>query len=73
MKRELALQHLAQAEQAVADGCRHIAGQRAVIQKLDEHGQETVEAERLLQTYLELQRMHEDHRDRLKQELGGAV
>jgi hypothetical protein len=70
MKRELALQHLAQAEQAVADGCRHIAGQRAVI---DEHGQETVEAERLLQTYLELQRMHEDHRDRLKQELGGAV
>ena len=69
MDRELALKNLAQAEAAVAEGLRHIAEQRSRIERLRGDGHDVAEAERLLQLFLEVQRQHQAHRDRLLTEL----
>lgn len=69
MDRKLALENLAQAEAAVAEGIRHIGEQQARIARLRGDGHDVAEAERLLRLFCEVQRQHETHRDRLLAEV----
>ena len=69
-RRALAEQHLKQAEEVVALGRVHIASQVRVVDELRKDGNDTSSAEQLLQSMLTSQRLHEEHRDRLRQELG---
>ena len=69
MDRELALKHLVQAEAAVARGLQHIAEQQLRIARRWGDAHDAAEAKQLLRTFLDLQRSHEEHRDRLRAEL----
>jgi hypothetical protein len=68
MSQEMAIKHLAQAEQMVALGLKHTVDQELRIRRL--HGDDLDQAQRLLQTFKETQVLHEEHRDRLRRELG---
>jgi hypothetical protein len=70
--REMVEQHLAEAEKAVTEGRVHIASQVQIIADLKRGDNDTAAAEALLRTLMETQRLHEEHRDRLRQELGLA-
>ena len=56
-------------EQQVALGERHIAEQRALVEKLEREGHDVKSATSLLATLEEAQRLHVEHRDRLEKEL----
>jgi hypothetical protein len=71
-RRALAVQNLPLAEHVVALGLEHIARQRGIIDTLKNGGHDTASAEDLLHTLLETQVLHEEHRDRLRAELGLA-
>lgn len=62
--------HLAEAEAQVVKGLRHIADQRDVVEQLERDGHDSTTARDLLTTLLHSQQLHEEHRDRLKRELG---
>jgi hypothetical protein len=62
--------HLAEAEAQVAQGLRHVADQRDVVEQLERDGHDSTTARDLLVTLLRSQQLHEEHRDRLKRELG---
>ena len=70
MDREIAIKNLAQAEQFVSLGLKHIADQELRVARL--HGNDLAQAQNLLQTLKETQVLHEEHRDQLRQELGWA-
>ncbi len=55
----------------VREGREHIAQQRLIIEELRALGLPTKEAEDLLAQFLEIQRGHEEHFERLKKEQGG--
>jgi hypothetical protein len=67
---ELSLKHLEQAERRIAEGKDHIARQEGIIARLVSCGHDTSEAEALLVTLLESQRLHEQHRRSILDELG---
>ena len=69
-ERNLAEQHLAQSERAVADGIKLIALQQRIVATLREGNRSTAVAEELLKTLIDSQTLHEGHRDRLRNELG---
>jgi hypothetical protein len=71
-RRLLAEQHLAQAESAAALGREHIARQERIIAALSAGDHDLQAAEELLKTLKESQVLHEEHRDRLRRELGLA-
>jgi hypothetical protein len=62
-------QHLAQAEQRVALGERHIADQGRLIDEIDQNGRVAAEAKRTLAIFEKLQAVHIAHCDRLLREL----
>lgn len=62
-------QHLAQAEQHVALGERHVRHQREIVAKLEQDGHDAEEALKLLAQFEELQALHIADRDRLRKEL----
>jgi hypothetical protein len=66
--REKTLQRLNGLEQQVALGERHVAEQRALIEKLEREGHDVKSATSLLATLEESQRLHVEHRDRLEKE-----
>ena len=68
--RETVARHLAEAEKAVTEGRVHIAHQVQIIVDLKRGDHDTAAAEDLLNTLIETQRLHEQHRDRLRLELG---
>jgi hypothetical protein len=70
MNRELNLKHLEQAERRIAEGKDHIARQEGIIARLVSRGHDTSEAEVLLATLLNSQRLHEQHRRSILGELG---
>ena len=65
-------QHLAEAEQHVALGERHIARQVQIIDELARAGHDLSLAFALLDNYCELQVCHLAHRDRMRKQLGAA-
>jgi hypothetical protein len=65
-------QHLNKAEEAVALGRVHIASQIRILDALRKDGHPTLVAEQLLATFQQSQLLHEEHRDRLRKELGLA-
>jgi len=69
-ERKIAEQHLMEAEDMVAQGRKHIARQKRVIAELTRDGHDIASATLLLDTLQESQRMQEQHRDRLRKELG---
>jgi hypothetical protein len=48
----------------------HVADQRDVVEQLERDGHDSTTARDLLVTLLRSQQLHEEHRDRLKRELG---
>ena len=69
MKRAMIQAHLAQAERHVLQGERHVERQREIILLLCSGDHCTVDAERLLGLFEEMQQLHVEHRDRLLREL----
>jgi hypothetical protein len=69
MDLRIALAHLAEAEQHIALGERHIARQIEIIDMLGRGGHPTELATQVLKTYRELQITHLAHRDHIRNEL----
>ncbi|HLH92247.1 MAG TPA: hypothetical protein VKX28_27785 [Xanthobacteraceae bacterium] len=65
----MAIEHLLQAEGFVRLGRDHITLQTNIIGRLERQGLDATGARRLLATYLDMQKSHEAHRDRLRREL----
>ena len=63
-------EHLAEADEHIALGTRHISDQLARIAKLKSGGHDTTNAESLLKIMQETQATREQHRKRLLQQLG---
>jgi arginine repressor len=72
MDREIIQRHLAQAEDHIILGERHIVRQRELVAELEQKGHDTTEAKRLLAEFEELQVMHLADCDRLRRELDAA-
>jgi hypothetical protein len=72
MDRKMLQEHLEAAERHVAQGREHIAHQCELIAELerDGHHQAAAKAASMLETYMELQGLHEEDRDRLLNALG---
>ncbi len=70
MDRSMQLQHLAEAEQHVARGARHISNQEIRVADLELLGLDTRLAYSLLETFRLIQVQHVAHRDRILKELG---
>lgn len=70
--REIIERRLAESEQDVAQGRVHIANQVRIIEDLKACHHDTTAAEAVLNTLMETQRLHEEHRDLLRHELGVA-
>jgi hypothetical protein len=60
-------EHLAQAEFQVVEGERVIARQRDVVAQLERDGHDSTDAMLLLYQFEEIQYLHVDHRDQLRQ------
>jgi hypothetical protein len=60
--------HLAQVEEHVALGDRHLSRQREIIARLARGGHDTAAAVALLKQFEEIQELHCAHRDRLIKE-----
>jgi hypothetical protein len=71
--RDLALQHLAKAEQHVVDGERHVRNQRQIVVQREQRGGDPAEPKRLLALFEEVQAMHVAHRDRLADEVSRSA
>jgi hypothetical protein len=71
--RDLALQHLAKAEQHVVDGERHVRNQRKIVVQREQRGGDPAEPKRLLALFEEVQAMHVAHRDRLADEVSRSA
>jgi hypothetical protein len=65
MDRDMALEHLAQAERIIAEGERHIDHQERVVVQLDRDGRDTQEALALLARFRRTQAKHVAHRNLL--------
>jgi hypothetical protein len=63
---------LCSTQRDVTWGKRHVAIQRSRIARLERMGSDTELAQTLLATFLETQRLHEHHCDRLKGKLTGT-
>ena len=61
---------LAATEESIVAGTRLIEEQHLRVASLRRGGLDTLEAESVLATLMETQRLHERHRDRLQRELG---
>jgi hypothetical protein len=62
-------EHLAKAEQAVADSERHIARQKELIAELERDGHSGQAARELLAQFESVQAVHIAHRNRLRRDL----
>ena len=69
MDRQMVLDHLALAEQHIADGKATIERQRNLVVELEQGGHDTSKARELLREFLQTQKSHEEDRKRLRREL----
>jgi hypothetical protein len=70
--RQITQQHVADPKRIAELGLKHIARQKQIIGSFRADGPARASAEGLLTTMLESQVLHEEHRDRLRRELGLA-
>lgn len=63
------VEHLAMAERHVSEGLAHVERQKRIIADLERDGHDAGEARALLESFVELQELHEQDRDRLRREL----
>jgi hypothetical protein len=70
MDREMLQRHLAQAEQHIETGRKHIARQHEIITELERDGHETTMARALLDQFEQSQAIHIADRERILRELG---
>jgi hypothetical protein len=64
----MVVESLAQAEEHVVMGQKHITRQRELVAKLERNGQDSSEAQRLLREFEEIYAMHLANRERLRHE-----
>ena len=69
MKRQLLEEHMAMSDRHVALGAQHIERQRKLVAELERDGHDTALAKWLLRQLEELQVLHIQTRDRLREEL----
>ncbi len=61
--------HLRETERQLAEGMRHIAKQRAIISQRERDGHDVNRSKTLLDTLLQIESLHERHRDLILQQL----
>jgi len=61
--------HLVMTDRQIADGIRQIERQRAILAQFERGGQDTRAPRALLETLLQSQALHEEHRRRILQQL----
>jgi hypothetical protein len=61
--------HLAQAEQHLIQGAKHIAAQEQLVTDMSRLGYDTTEARKLLNNFYASQVLHTRHRDHIRKEL----
>ena len=69
MDRQMLLAHLAQANEHVEMGERHVGRQRELVAELDRDGHSTTEAKKLLKQFEQMLAMHKSDRDRIERDL----
>ena len=72
MDRAMILEHLAQSEEHISVGERHIANQLVLIARLERDGLNSKDAKDLLARFQAILGEHVAHRDRLRKELSEA-
>jgi hypothetical protein len=72
MDRSMQLQHLAEAEQHIGRGAKHISDQEVLIADLELLGHDTGLARSLLETFRLTQAQHMDHRECILRVLAAA-
>ena len=70
MDRSAQLRDLAETEQHIAGGIKHISNQELLIENLDLRGEDSTLARSLLKTFCLMQAQHIAHRDRILRALG---
>ena len=65
----MVVDHLALAEQHIAEGKVTIARQQGLVTEREEGGHDTTQARQLLSQFLQTQKSHEEDRKRLRREL----
>jgi hypothetical protein len=63
------LKYLSAARQFVADGERELASQREAVRRIEQDGEDPLQAILILGEIEQMQQVYVDHRDRLEQQL----
>lgn len=63
------LKYLSAARQFVADGERELASQREAVRRIEQNGEDPLQAILVLGEIEEMQEVYVDHRDRLEQQV----
>lgn len=63
------LEYLSAARQFVADGERELASQRKAVRRIEQKGEDPLQAILILGEIEEMQQVYVDHRDRLEQQV----
>jgi hypothetical protein len=69
MDRQMVLDHLALAERHIAEDKIAIERQQTLIAELEQGGHDTTMSRQLLSQFFHSQKMHEEHRNRLRRDL----
>jgi hypothetical protein len=69
---DLLKRHLRQSDRHVAKNKAHVARQKEIIAELDRDGYDSTLSKEFLGILEDAQRMYQDHRDRIVQELEGT-
>jgi hypothetical protein len=67
MDRQMLLDHLEEAQRHISNGARLLERERAILEEQRRDGHDIKQAEALLQTMEELQQVHIDHLDLIRQ------
>ena len=73
MRRQILIDHLAQAERHIAEGRVHVDRQRQIVEDLVRDGKDAGRSRNLLELFEDTLAMHIAERDRLRTELAEGV
>jgi hypothetical protein len=71
--RDIASEHLKLAEKHIVEGQKRVDAQLMLLAKLERHGHNIEEAEKLLRVFEQLLALHIKHRNRIAQELKAGL
>lgn len=72
MKREMLIDHLAQAERHIGESRAHVERQRQIVEELVRDGQDVGTSRDLLELFKKMLARHVEDRDRVRSELAKA-